>query len=112
MKNLRQFTMGTGYRNTGFYVRGTGHFIIDRPERDKFADYCEIFWCIGGCALFYDDKREFRVTPGMVWFYPKNSFHHIIPSPFINYRLSITVGFLSMVPMCRICLILCVSNQV
>ncbi len=86
MKNLRQFSMGTGYRNTGFYVRGTGHFIIDRPEPDKFADYCEIFWCIGGCALFYDNVREFRVTPGMVWFYPKNSFHHIIPSPFINYR--------------------------
>ena len=86
MKDLRQFTMGTGYRNTGFYVRGTGHFIIDRPELDKFADYCEIFWCIGGSAMFYDGKREFRLTPGMVWYYPENSLHHIIPSPYIDYR--------------------------
>lgn len=86
MKNLRQFTMGTGFRNTGFYVRGTGHFIIARPEKDKFADYCEIFWCIDGSALFFDDKREYRLTPGMVWYYPANSFHRIIPKPRIDYR--------------------------
>ena len=59
MKELRQFTMGTGYRNTGFYVRGTGHFIIEHQELDKFADYCEIFWCIGGSARFYDGGQEF-----------------------------------------------------
>ena len=86
MKDLRQFTMGTGYRNTGFYVRGTGHFIIEHQELDKFADYCEIFWCIGGSALFYHGEQEFRLTPGMVWYYPENSFHHIIPSPYIDYR--------------------------
>lgn len=86
MKNLRQFTMGTGYRNTGFYVRGTGHFIIEQQESDKFADYPEIFWCIGGCGLFYDRGKEFLLQPGWVWYYPPKSLHHIIPNPTFDYR--------------------------
>jgi len=86
MKQLRQFTMGTGYRKTGFYVRGTGHFIIERPEQDKFADFAEIFWCIDGCGRFYDHNQEFQLRPGGVWYYPPNSLHHIIPHPHFNYR--------------------------
>ena len=86
MKKLHQFTMGTGYRNTGFYVRGTGHFIIEKPESDKYADYPEIFWCISGCGLFYDHGQEFQLQPGWVWYYPPNSLHHIIPHPVFDYR--------------------------
>lgn len=87
MKHMHQFTMGTGYRNTGFYVRGTGHFIIEQPEADKFADFPEIFWCIDGSGLFYDaGGREIRLTPGMVWYYPEKTLHHFIPSPYLNYR--------------------------
>ena len=86
MEILRQFTMGTGYRKTGFYVRGTGHFIIERQEPDKFADFAEIFWCISGCGLFYDHDQGIPLHPGWIWYYPPNSFHHILPHPYFNYR--------------------------
>ena len=86
MKILRQFTMGTGYLDTGFYVRGTGHFIIKDPERDKFAHHAEIFWCIAGCGRFFDRGRDFQLRPGWVWYYPPNSLHRIIPDPDFNYR--------------------------
>ena len=64
MKDLRQFTMGTGYRDTGFYVRGTGHFIIEHQKLDKFADYCEIFWCIDG---FSRRKDQTQLLPVICW---------------------------------------------
>lgn len=86
MNILRQYTMGTGHSETGFHVRGTGHFIIERPEKEKFADFGEIFWCIAGCGLFTFHGRESPLRPGWVWYYPPHSHHRIVPSPYFDYR--------------------------
>lgn len=86
MNELWQYTMGTGYRNTGFYVRGTGHFIITQAQAPKKADFGEIFWCIAGCGRFYDYEQEFLLHPGWLWYYPPNSYHHFEPYPRFDYR--------------------------
>ena len=86
MKILRQYTMATGSRETGFHVRGTGHFIIEHPEKDKYADFGEIFWCIEGCGLFSFHGKDFQLRPGWVWYYPPNSHHHFVPAPYLDYR--------------------------
>ena len=86
MEILRDYTMGTGYRDTGFYVRGTGHFMICEPELDKFAHFGEIFWCISGSGIFHYNNQTFSLQPGWVWYYPPGSLHHIIPDPCFHYR--------------------------
>ena len=79
--------MGTGYRKTGFFVRGTGHFIIQTPEFPKFANFCEIFWCIAGSACFEWHGQKFQLNPGWVWYFPPCSTHRITPMhPYLNYR--------------------------
>ena len=88
MENLRDFVLATGWRETGFYVRGTGHFIISEREPDKYADFGEIFWCIAGCGKFRAASGiRYDLLPGNVWYYPPRSQHVIDPQPAgFNYR--------------------------
>lgn len=88
MRALRQFTMSTGFRETGFYVRGTGHFIIEGPEPVKFADFGEIFWSIAGYGVFRYNGQDFLLHPGRIWYYPPGSTHQFSPrsGSYFNYR--------------------------
>lgn len=86
MRELVQFTMGTGYRKTGFYVRGTGHFVIRTKRKVKYADYPEIFWCISGCGAVHGKDATALLKPGWVWYFPPGTIHDIDPSPVLDYR--------------------------
>ncbi len=87
MNTLHQYTMASGYRETGFYVRGTGHFIIETPEPRETAHFGEIFWCVAGRGVFVSGGRRSVLHPGWLWYYPPGSVHEFYPGkPYFDYR--------------------------
>ena len=79
MKLHRNFIMAAGKPETGFFVRGTGHFIINKQETVKIARHGEIFWCVHGRGVFRLAGKEFILNPDFVWYYPPGSFHDYDP---------------------------------
>jgi len=87
MEPKRHFIMAPRHQTTGFFVRGTGHFIIARKEAVKTAGHCEIFWCVGGTGTIRLEGRKYAFRPGHVFYFPRNSIHDITPgSPFLDYH--------------------------
>ena len=64
-----------------FFVRSTGYFQLIPPDREccRIADFCEIFWCIKGRAVFRTGQKEFTLKPGYAWYYPTGSLHDFQP---------------------------------
>lgn len=87
MNQLRHFIMASRHQKTGFFVRGTGHFIISRKESVKTASHCEIFWCVGGAGTILLEGRQYPFRSGCVFYFPRNSIHDITPgAPFLDYH--------------------------
>jgi len=62
----------------GFYVRSLGDCRLGAMERQriKSVDFCEIFWAIDGRGVFRNEnKKDFILRPGWVWYYPPGSLH-------------------------------------
>lgn len=89
MKNFKEYRFAVIRGKTSFYVRSIGHFrqTPESPEGIKIADFGEIFWCIGGKALFHLNGSIHTLNPGFVWYYPPGSRHEYYPGkPFFHYR--------------------------
>lgn len=69
------------------YVRSCGNFILvpGDAEQERRVDFGEIFWVISGCGKFFDGEKEYRIKPGMVWYYPPDSFHKYYPIDTFHY---------------------------
>jgi hypothetical protein len=65
---------------TGFFVRGTGHFIITAKELVKQAHYGEIFWCARGSGTVLYQEKKYQFSPGDVFYFPPGSCHDFTPS--------------------------------
>lgn len=69
-------------REFDFFVRSTGHFHLppDKRQREKDADFGEIFWCLDGRGIFHDRSGSKHILrPGWVWYYPPGSRHIYYP---------------------------------
>lgn len=87
MKLHRNFIMAAGKPETGFFVRGTGHFIINKQETVKIARHGEIFWCVDGTGEFLYNDKKYLLRPGQVFYYPPGSLHSFAPaSGVFNYH--------------------------
>ena len=87
MKLLRNWTMASGSLQTGFFVRGTGHFIINERETVKMAHYGEIFWCVDGSGSFLLDGETYILRPGQIFYYPPNTLHNFTAEGrYFNYH--------------------------
>ncbi len=80
MKRYRHFVMAPRYLATGFFVRGTGHFIITQKEVIKQAHYGEIFWCARGSGIVFYQEKKYPLSPGSVFYFPPGSCHDFTPS--------------------------------
>ena len=67
-------------QTTGFFVRGTGHFIINVKELIKKAHYGEIFWCAEGSGTVLWQGTKYLLGPGDVFYFPPGSRHDFTPS--------------------------------
>lgn len=87
MNKLYSYLYGSFYQKTGFFVRGTGHFILNQKEAAKFADYAEIFWCVrGSAAIDYEGKR-YIFEDDMIFYFPPNTLHDMTPlKPEFDYH--------------------------
>ncbi len=87
MELKRHFVMAPRCLATGFFVRGTGHFVIRRKENVKTARHCEIFWCVGGSGVIRWEGRKYSFRPGNVFYFPPGSLHDITPEmPCLDYH--------------------------
>lgn len=87
MKLQRNFIMASCIQESGFFVRGTGHFIINEKETVKMAWHGELFWCINGAGCFMLDGRKYTLHPGEIFYYPPKSLHDFTPiGKVFNYR--------------------------
>ncbi|MBO5724563.1 MAG: helix-turn-helix transcriptional regulator [Lentisphaeria bacterium] len=87
MQNIHHYIMASPYHSTDFFVRGTGHFIIQLPEPEKKAHFAEIFWCINGSGIFYLDGEKYRLKPKSIFYYPPGSQQCFLPeNQFFDYR--------------------------
>ena len=87
MQTVHHYIMASPYQSTDFYVRGTGHFIIHRPEPEKHAHFAEIFWCINGSGTFFLDGEKYRLKPKYLFYYPPGSQQCFQPdNHFFDYR--------------------------
>ena len=65
---------------SGFFVRGTGHFIINSKELVKQAQHGEIFWCARGSGSVFWQDKSYSLCPGDVFYFPPGSRHDFTPS--------------------------------
>lgn len=87
MNKLYTYIYGSLHQKTGFFVRATGHFILNHKEAVKFADYAEIFWCIRGNALIRYENEEYILEDEMLFYFPPGSVHDMTPlKPEFDYR--------------------------
>ena len=87
MELKRHYVMAPRCLATGFFVRGTGHFVIRRKENVKTAPYCEIFWCAGGTGTIRYGGGTYALKPGSVFYFPPGSTHDITPgAPHLDYH--------------------------
>ena len=69
-------------REFDFFVRSIGHFYLppDKRQREKEADFGEIFWCLEGRGIFHDKFGNKNILrPGWIWYYPPGSRHVYYP---------------------------------
>lgn len=79
--------MASSIQQTGFFVRGTGHFIINEQETVKMAWHGEIFWCVDGKGCFRFKGKKYILHPGEIFYYPPDSLHDFSPEGKIfNYH--------------------------
>ncbi|MBQ7208590.1 MAG: AraC family transcriptional regulator [Lentisphaeria bacterium] len=87
MELKRHYVMAPRCLATGFFVRGTGHFVIRLKENVKTAPYCEIFWCAGGTGTVRYGDGTYALKPGSVFYFPPGSAHDITPgAPYLDYH--------------------------
>ncbi|MBQ9502505.1 MAG: AraC family transcriptional regulator [Lentisphaeria bacterium] len=87
MELKRHFIMAPRCLATGFFVRGTGHFVIRQKENVKTALHCEIFWCVGGAGVIRWEGRRYAFRPGDVFYFPPGSLHDVTPeAPCLDYH--------------------------
>ena len=80
MKRHRHFVMAARPLANGFFVRGTGHFIINSKELVKQAHYGEIFWCARGSGTVHWQDKSYPLYPGSVFYFPPGAKHDFTPS--------------------------------
>ena len=80
MKRYRHFVMAARPLANGFFVRGTGHFIINSKELVKQAHYGEIFWCARGSGTVHWQDKSYPLYPGSVFYFPPGAKHDFTPS--------------------------------
>ncbi len=80
MQRYRHFVMAPRYLATGFFVRGSGHFIITQKELVKQAQHGEIFWCARGSGTVFYQEKKYPFSPGNIFYFPPGSYHDFTPS--------------------------------
>ena len=79
MNKLRSYIYGSFFQKTGFFVRGTGHYILEEKEAVKKASHAEIFWCIAGSAVICFQGKEYLLEEENLFYFPPDTIHDVTP---------------------------------
>lgn len=69
------------------YVRSYGDFVLVPPDTEarRTVDFGEIFWPISGQCKFRMNGKDHIIKPGLLWYYPPDSYHDYMPISTFHY---------------------------